>query len=260
VSPLPALAGHALRVFVVDDEPTNRDVLAQHLGSRGFTVELFSGGHAVLERFRDATSPEPDLMLLDVMMPGCTGYDVLEALPYFRPGENSPEMAYMHRRSKRLGGSLPQRRMRAAPIAIPPLETFRTQMNGTGDREISTTMAFVRMLASLLRDKEIGRSQEARQKAFMSNYFAPAKASTSTMAMEAATSAPAVFYTVEQVWAQQTDRIFRRAVQNLHVQIIEVTGEHARTHTREMKRVKRWRNCQRRTSIGLDRSAECASS
>ena len=83
--------------------------------------------------------------------------DVLEALPYFRPAPNSPEVAYMHRRSKRLGGSLPQRRLRAEPIAIPPLETFRTQMNGTGDREISTTMAFVRMLASLLRDKEIGK-------------------------------------------------------------------------------------------------------
>ena len=54
--------------------------------------------------------------------------------------------------------------------------------------------------------------------------------------MEAATSAPAVGYTVEQVRAQQNDRIFRRAVQNLHVQIIEVTGEHARTG--EMKRVK----------------------
>jgi hypothetical protein len=47
--------------------------------------------------------------------------------------------------------------------------------------------------------------------------------------MEAATSAPAVGYTVEQVRAQQNGRIFRRAVQNLHVQIIEVTGEHART-------------------------------
>ena len=69
----------------------------------------------------------------------------------------------------------------------------------------------------------------------MSNFFAAkrcvqactAEASTSTM--EAATSAPAVGYTVEQVRAQQKDRIFRRAVQNLHVQIIEVTGEHART-------------------------------
>ena len=70
----------------------------------------------------------------------------------------------------------------------------------------------------------------------MSNFFAAKRcvqactteASTSTM--EAATSAPAVGYTVQQVRAQQNDRIFRRAVQNLHVQIIEVTGEHARTH------------------------------
>ena len=58
--------------------------------------------------------------------------------------------------------------------------------------------------AEKLKDKEIGRSQEARQRASMGNYFAPAKASTSTMAMEAATSAPAVGYTVEQVRAQQT--------------------------------------------------------
>ena len=66
----------------------------------------------------------------------------------------------------------------------------------------------------------------------MSNFFAAKRcvqartteASTSTM--EAATSAPAVGYTVEQVRAQQNGRIFRRAVQNLHVQIIEVTGQH----------------------------------
>ena len=102
----------------------------------------------------------------------------------------------------------------------------------------------------------------------MSNFFAAKRcvqactteASTSTM--EAATSAPAVGYTVEQVRAQQleNDRIFRRAVQNLHVQIIEVTGC---AHAREMKRVKRWRNCQRRTSIGLNRRyrrPSCASS
>ena len=83
--------------------------------------------------------------------------DVLEGLPYFRPAANSPEMAYMHRRAKKLGGSLPQRRSHSAPIPIPPLETFRTQLAGTGDREISTTMAFVRILATLLRDKEIGK-------------------------------------------------------------------------------------------------------
>jgi hypothetical protein len=78
--------------------------------------------------------------------------------------------------------------------------------------------------------------------------------------MEAATSAPAVGYTVEQVRAHQNDRIFRRAVQNLHVQIIEVAGEHA---CKREERVKRSRNCQRKTSIGINRRRRrpsCASS
>ncbi len=98
-----------------------------------------------------------------------------------------------------------------------------------------------------LRDKEIGSSQSALQKAPMSSFFAAKRcvqartteASTSTR--ESATSTPAVGYTVEQLRAQQNDRIrvFRRAAQNLHVQIIEVTGQHARTHAREVKRVKR---------------------
>ena len=79
--------------------------------------------------------------------------------------------------------------------------------------------------AEKLRDKEIGRSQDARQRAFMSNYFAPAKASTSTMAMAAATSAPAVGYTVEEVRAQQSDRTFRRNIQEVHLQIMALAGE-----------------------------------
>ena len=65
----------------------------------------------------------------------------------------------------------------------------------------------------------------------MSNYFLSAKGSTSTMAMEAATSAPAVGYTVEQVRAQQTDRSFRRELQIVHLQIIELAGEDPRSHT-----------------------------
>ena len=65
----------------------------------------------------------------------------------------------------------------------------------------------------------------------MSKYFVSDKASTSTMAMEAATSAPAVGYTVEQVRAQQSDRSFRRELQIVHLQIIELAGEHPRSHT-----------------------------
>ncbi len=83
------------------------------------------------------------------------------------------------------------------------------------------------------RDKAFGRCQVARQNAFMGNFFAPANALTSTMAMEAATLAPAVGYTVEQVRAHQSDRSFRRGVQNLHLQIIELAGEHSQSHAQD---------------------------
>ena len=109
--------------------------------------------------------------------------------------------------------------------------------------------------AEKLRDKEIGRSQEARQKAFMSNYFVSAKASTSTMAMEAATSAPAVGYTVEQVRARQSDRSFRRHVQNVHLQIIELAGEHPRSHT-QAEECEAPAKRQQKRSIGLNRRQE----
>ena len=106
----------------------------------------------------------------------------------------------------------------------------------------------------------------------MSSFFAPAevcvqactaKASTSTMATSGGGHLGArCRHTEEQVRAQQNDWIFRRAVQDLHVQIIEVAGEHARTGERE-ERVKRSRNCQRKTSIGINRRRRrpsCASS
>jgi signal transduction histidine kinase len=77
VTRLTALEGHTLTVLVVDDEPVNREVLAQHLTARGFVPELLPGGREAVARLRDATRPLPDLVLLDVMMPEVTGYDVL---------------------------------------------------------------------------------------------------------------------------------------------------------------------------------------
>ena len=76
---------------------------------------------------------------------------------YYLPPDDSPEMQYLLERRAALGGSLPARRRRSETIAAPPLSLFSGQLEGTGDREISTTMAFVRVLAALLRDKSIGR-------------------------------------------------------------------------------------------------------
>ena len=81
----------------------------------------------------------------------------VRAAEYYRPPDDSPEMRYLRECRERLGGSLPARRRRAEPLAVPELELFSSQLQGTGEREISTTMAFVRILAALLRDKQIGR-------------------------------------------------------------------------------------------------------
>ena len=75
---------------------------------------------------------------------------------YYKPPDDSPEMRYLRERRAELGGSLPVRRRRAGPLAVPELNLFESQLQGTADREISTTMAFVRVLAALLRDKQIG--------------------------------------------------------------------------------------------------------
>jgi len=76
---------------------------------------------------------------------------------YYKPEEDSPEMQYLRERRAALGGLMPARRRTAAPLPAPPLDLFSSQLEGTGEREISTTMAFVRILAALLRDKSIGR-------------------------------------------------------------------------------------------------------
>ena len=76
---------------------------------------------------------------------------------YYRPSDDTPEMQYLRERREALGGVLPARRRRAEPLEVPELDLFRSQLEGTGEREISTTMAFVRVLAALLRDKSIGR-------------------------------------------------------------------------------------------------------
>ena len=77
-------------------------------------------------------------------------------LTYFKPAEDSEELAYMKTRRKSLGGSLPARSDRSEPIKAPGLDAFKTQLEGSGDREISTTMALVRILTALVRDKSIG--------------------------------------------------------------------------------------------------------
>ena len=79
-------------------------------------------------------------------------------LPFYKAAEDSEEMRYLRERRTSLGGSLPVRKRDAAPLTMPALEAFGPLLEGTADREISTTMAFVRILTILLKDKNIGKN------------------------------------------------------------------------------------------------------
>jgi len=84
--------------------------------------------------------------------------DKLEELPFYKPKDDDPIMVYLQERRKALGGYLPQRRRKvdAAPV-VPPLSAFDALLKGSEGREISTTMAFVRILTALVRDKDLGK-------------------------------------------------------------------------------------------------------
>src|ERR1044071_6780327 len=85
--------------------------------------------------------------------------DKLDELPFYIPPPDSPEMKYLHERRNELGGYQPKRSRGAeAAPTVPPLSAFEQVLKGSGEgREISTTMAFVRTLTALVRDKEIGK-------------------------------------------------------------------------------------------------------
>ncbi len=83
--------------------------------------------------------------------------DVIGDAPFYKPAEDSAEMKYLHARRDALGGYLPVRNRNAKPLDVPPLSAFDSLLKGSGDREISTTMAFVRMLTTFVKDKQIGQ-------------------------------------------------------------------------------------------------------
>src|SRR5215211_704300 len=74
-----------------------------------------------------------------------------------KPDADSDVMEYLHERRKALGGYLPTRRRRSASLTVPDLSAFKSQLEGSGEREPSSTMAFVRVLSAIVRDKELGK-------------------------------------------------------------------------------------------------------
>jgi len=82
----------------------------------------------------------------------------VEKLEYLKPDPDSPEYQYMQERRQALGGYMPARRARASALEVPPLSAFDHLLKASGEgREFSTTMAFVRALGVLVKDKKIGK-------------------------------------------------------------------------------------------------------
>ena len=81
----------------------------------------------------------------------------IAGIPFTRPAEDSEELRYLREHRTSLGGFLPQRRSEAPPLVPPALEAFESLLEGSGEREMSTTMAFVRILSTLVKDKNIGK-------------------------------------------------------------------------------------------------------
>ena len=80
----------------------------------------------------------------------------IEGLSFRKPPPDSEEIRYLQERRRALGGYLPARTDEAPPLIVPPLESFKALLDGTGEREISTTMALVRLLTALVKDKNVG--------------------------------------------------------------------------------------------------------
>ncbi|HEY3459178.1 MAG TPA: pyruvate dehydrogenase (acetyl-transferring), homodimeric type, partial [Casimicrobiaceae bacterium] len=83
--------------------------------------------------------------------------DKIDEVPYVKFEEGSKELEYMRARRMELGGYLPARREKAEALEVPPLSAFQRFLASTGEREISTTMAFVQILQTIIRDKNLGK-------------------------------------------------------------------------------------------------------
>ncbi|MFB4203291.1 Pyruvate dehydrogenase E1 component [wastewater metagenome] len=83
--------------------------------------------------------------------------DKVAEAPFYKPADDSPEMRYLHERRQALGGYLPERHEDAPALTIPDLDAFEVLLKDSGDREMSTTMAFVRALAVIGRNKTLAR-------------------------------------------------------------------------------------------------------
>ena len=120
--------------------------LGSHFEARNSTHQMKKMTHEDLIQFRDTLHiPLPD-SAIDAKVPA-----------YYHPGVDSEEYKYMMERRRELGGSVPTRRKISRPLPQPADSTYESVKRGSGQQEVATTMAFVRLLKDLVKDPEIGK-------------------------------------------------------------------------------------------------------
>jgi pyruvate dehydrogenase E1 component len=119
--------------------------LGSHFEGRNSTHQMKKLKKDDLIGFRDRLELDIPDEALDETLP-----------PYYHPGKDSDEMQYMHERRLALGGYLPSRRHASTPLVLPGDPVYDVLKRGSGKQKVATTMAFVRLLKELMKDKEIG--------------------------------------------------------------------------------------------------------
>jgi pyruvate dehydrogenase E1 component len=124
---------------------------------KGWTLGKDFEGRNATHQMKKLTKPElkelRDRLYLEI--PDSALEDGLP--PYYHPGEKSDEIQYMKERRAALGGAVPRRLVRGRPLTLPSTDAYGDLKKGSGKQAVATTMAFVRLLKDLMKDKEIGR-------------------------------------------------------------------------------------------------------
>ena len=124
---------------------------------KGWTIDALEGRnatHQMKKLTKDDLKKFRDRLYLPISDEQIDGADIA---PFFHPGKDAPEIEYMMERRRQLGGSLPQRVVRAKPLKLPGDEMYAELKQGSGKQAIATTMALVRLLKDLMKDPEIGK-------------------------------------------------------------------------------------------------------
>ena len=141
-----AALAHKGAPTVVLAQTVKGHTLGAHFESRNANHQMKK---LTMQQFRDMR----DLLELPIPDSALAG----DTVPYWHPGEDSPEARYLRERRAALSGPAPARRVVAKPLPMPAEKPFTTLHQGSGGQEIATTMAFVRLVKDLMREKETGR-------------------------------------------------------------------------------------------------------